>query len=126
MTAASGLCYRITGPSGASAVVGIADRCAGYCKCGAGDYNECGICINAPDTTTECTCVGSAPPQYQQSCAAAAQCDWCASNNHPHFDLDNATFQHVCGAPGLQNGTCKLAKVEVVADCFVPRADWPN
>ncbi len=127
MTAASGLCYRITGPSGASAVIGITDRCAGYCKCSpANTQNECSMCINAPDTTTDCPCVGSAPPLYGKSCDQALQCDWCASNNHAHFDLDNATFQHVCGAPGQHDGSCKLARVEVVTDCVAARADWPN
>jgi hypothetical protein len=125
MTGASGLCYRITGATG-TAVIGISDRCAGYCKCGRGEYNECGACINAVDTTPECTCVGAAPPLYGSGCAEAAQCDWCASNNHPHFDLDNATFEHVCGAAGEHAGSCQLSAVEVVEECYPPNPAWPD
>lgn len=126
MTGASGLCYRITGNSG-TAVVGLVDRCAGYCKCGSGGFNECSACINQPDTTTECPCIGSAPPVYSTSCAAdAVQCDWCASNNHPHFDLDNATFAHVCGEAGLHDGSCRLSAVELVEGCFGADPNWPG
>ena len=129
MTAASGLCYEITGDGG-TAVVAITDRCAGYCKCGAGAYVECGNCINAPDTTTQCACVGTAPPLYTaccgRTCGATGQCDWCANGNHPHFDLDNATFQHVCGEAGPMYGSCKLSKVRIVKDCYPARATWPN
>jgi hypothetical protein len=129
MTAASGLCYELTG-AGGTAVVAITDRCAGYCECGATTYNECGNCINATDTTTECPCVGTAPPLYGsccgRTCGATQQCDWCANNNHPHFDLDNATFQHVCGSAGPMYGSCQLTKVKIVANCYPPRPSWPN
>lgn len=126
MSGASGVCYRITGQSG-TAVVGISDRCGGYCKCGTGAYSECSACLNQPDTTTECPCVGSAPPLYSSSCASGAvQCDWCASNNHPHFDLDNATFAHVCGEAGLHDGRCRLTRVEPLEDCYPANPSWPN
>jgi hypothetical protein len=130
MTAASGLCYRVTG-AGGTAVVALTDRCGGYCKCGgSAKYEECSRCINAADSTTECACVGSAPPLYGACCGAncggTGECDWCASNNHPHFDLDNATFRHVCGAAGLKAGSCQLAKVEIVEDCYPARPNWPD
>ena len=48
MTAASGLCYQITGVGG-TAIVAITDRCGGYCECGSG-FNECGDCINRDGT----------------------------------------------------------------------------
>jgi hypothetical protein len=129
MTAASGVCYEITGDGG-TAVVGITDRCAGYCKCGSGAFNECGNCINQPDTTTECACVGTAPPLYTsccgRTCGAAQQCDWCANNNHAHFDLDVATFNHVCGPSGQSLGSCKLKTVRLIQNCYSPKPNWPN
>jgi len=125
MTGASGLCYRITGTTG-TAVIGITDRCAGSCKCGAAEYNECSACINAVDTTPECACVGAAPPLYDSSCGEPAPCDWCASNNHPHFDLDNATFEHVCGAAGQHAGSCRLSSVEAIEGCYPPSPNWPD
>jgi len=132
MTAASGLCYRIAGNAGV-AVVALSERCGGYCKCGgSAAYEECSRCINAPDTTTECACVGTAPPLYGACCGAGCggappgECDWCANNNHPHFDLDNATFRHVCGALGLQAGSCRLTKVEIIENCYPARPDWPE
>ena len=51
------------------------------------------------------------------------QCDWCAANNHPHFDVDDDTFNHLCGDQALK-GSCQLTKANFVA-CFTPRADWP-
>jgi hypothetical protein len=129
MTAASGVCYEITG-SGGTAVVAVTDRCAGYCKCGASDFNECGNCINAADTQTQCACVGTAPPLHDhccgRGCSETKQCDWCANNNHPHFDLDTATFDHVCGPSGQTFGSCKLKSVKVIKDCYPPRPSWPN
>lgn len=126
MTAASGACYRVIGPAG-SAIVAIADRCAGYCQCGksGGAVGECSACINSDDTTVACSCIGPAPPLYSASCASTPTCDWCASNNHPHFDLDNATFRHVCGPDGLMAGRCRLTTVTLVEDCYPPRPNWP-
>jgi len=49
-------------------------------------------------------------------------CDWCASNNHPHFDLDTAAFGRLCGAQA-GNGSCKLSKVSYVS-CLTPKT-WP-
>ncbi len=125
MTAASGVCYRVTG-SGGTAVVALTDRCGGYCKCGSGSFSECSSCLNASDTTVACPCVGTAPPLYTAECAGAALCDWCASGNHPHFDFDNATFAHVCGEQGLHAGSCRLSKVEVVEDCYPASSTWPD
>jgi hypothetical protein len=51
-------------------------------------------------------------------------CDWCASNNHPHFDLDDAAFAHVCGDQGAMYGSCQLSKARFVP-CLDPHPDWP-
>jgi hypothetical protein len=118
LTEASGLCYEVTGPGG-SALLAITDRCGGYCKCpslGANDFNECGQCKEAADLTPLCECRGT------DNCGTQ-QCDWCAANNHPHFDVDDDTFNHLCGDQSLQ-GSCQLANVKFVP-CLDPRADWP-
>jgi hypothetical protein len=129
MTAASGLCYQLTG-AGGTAIVAITDRCGGYCSCNGSDFNECGDCINATDTTTKCPCVGTAPPLYTMccgnTCGGTGTCDWCANNNHPHFDLDNATFAHVCGSAGTLDGSCQLSQVQIVSNCYPAVPNWPN
>ena len=118
LTEASGLCYQVTGPGG-SALLAITDRCGGYCKCpaaGANAYMECGPCSEAADLTPLCECRGNGNCSTQQ-------CDWCAANNHPHFDVDDDTFNHLCGDQSFK-GSCQLANVKFVP-CLDPRADWP-
>lgn len=126
MTEASGLCYEITGPGG-TAVVAVTDRCGGYCKCNGSGFQECGPCVNAPTMVPNCPCVGTAPSLYGECCGLGcpttkADCDWCASNNHPHYDLDDSTFNWVCG-PKAINGSCQLSAVHYVP-CLKPKA-WP-
>ena len=126
LTEASGLCYQITGPGG-TATVALTDRCGGYCKCNGSGYQECGPCVNAASMVPNCPCVGSAPSLYTQCCGNGcatlnAECDWCASNNHPHFDLDDGTFNWVCGAKA-GNGSCQLTTVKYVS-CMAPKT-WP-
>jgi hypothetical protein len=127
MTEASGLCYEITGPGGV-AVVAITDRCAGYCKCGGSAYQECGACVNASDMEPQCPCVGTDPGLYGACCGRGCQatqgfCDWCASNNHPHFDVDDDTFKWICGDQAIY-GSCQLSKVRFVP-CLDPNPGWP-
>jgi hypothetical protein len=118
LTEASGLCYEVTGPGG-SALLAITDRCGGFCKCpslGANDFSECGQCKEAADMTPLCECRGD------NNCSTQ-QCDWCAANNHPHFDVDDDAFNHLCGDQAFK-GSCQLTKANFVA-CSTPRADWP-
>jgi hypothetical protein len=127
LTEASGLCYELTGPGGV-VLVALTDRCGGYCRCGGNDFQECGACVNASDLTPQCPCVGSAPPLYSgccgQGCAMTlGNCDWCASNNHPHFDLDTAAFNRICGAQA-QSGSCQLTRVRYLP-CMDPSPSWP-
>ncbi len=124
---ASGLCYEVAGPGGV-AVVALTDRCGGYCRCGGSGLQECGPCVSAPDMAPGCACVGPVPGAFDaccgRGCATTNQdCDWCASNNHPHFDLDTGTFQHVCGADAVQ-GSCRLRAVKPVT-CLPPAPRWP-
>ena len=129
LTEASGLCYQVTGPGG-TAIVAVTDRCGGYCKCNGSGFQECGPCVNAGDLTPNCPCVGTAGAVASQCCGrgcggptdpGTANCDWCASNNHPHFDPDSGTFNFVCGAQA-NLGSCQLTAVSYVP-CLTP--NWP-
>jgi hypothetical protein len=118
LTEPSGLCYEVTGPGG-SALLAITDRCGGYCECpsaGVNSFTECGLCKEAPDLTPLCECRGD------NNCSTM-QCDWCAANNHPHFDVDDDTFNHLCGDQAIK-GSCQLTNAKFVA-CMDPRTDWP-
>jgi hypothetical protein len=127
-TEASGLCYSVTGPGG-TAIVALTDRCGGYCQCAGSGYQECGPCVSAPDMQPNCACVGSVPGIHDECCgndcpgATEQACDWCASNNHPHFDLDTGAFEHVCGSAGIM-GSCQLSKITPVP-CLEANPAWP-
>jgi hypothetical protein len=126
MTEATGSCYEIEGPGG-TAVLAVTDRCGGYCRCNGSGFQECGPCVSAPDMEPHCACVGSVPGLYDECCGMGcstlkADCDWCASNNHPHFDLDTDAFNWVCGAEGV-NGSCRLTAVRYVP-CNAAKK-WP-
>ena len=122
----SGICYDVIGPGGRAILI-PADRCAGYCLPGCGktgkvsDGIECGPCVSKikGSPTPNPPCVGTVPglystcsgmPDYGCKEAVLQRCDWCASQNHPHFDMDNATYNAVCGAGGI--GSCELTTVK--------------
>jgi hypothetical protein len=126
LTEATGLCYRITGPGG-TAIVAVTDRCGGYCSCNGSGFQECGACTNAPSLLPNCPCVGTAGTLYTQCCGRGCPtlngaCDWCASENHPHFDLDDSTFNWVCGNQAVL-GSCQLSAASFFP-CMAPKA-WP-
>ena len=126
LTEASGLCYELKGPGG-TVLVALTDRCGGYCKCNGSGYQECGPCVSAADMAPNCPCVGTVPGLHTECCGMGcpttqANCDWCASNNHPHFDLDTAAFNKLCGAEAI-NGSCKLTSVSPTP-CLAPKS-WP-
>lgn len=123
LTEASGVCYEIEGPGGV-AVVALTDRCGGYCKCKGSGFMECGPCVSESDMQPNCGCVGSAGNCCGRGCAEVkADCDWCAANDHPHFDLDTGAFNHVCGADAA-NGSCRITRVRPIA-CLPPKPAWP-
>ncbi len=127
LTEASGLCYEITGPGG-TAIVALTDRCGGWCTCNGSGVQECGPCVNALDMEPNCPCVGTDPGLYDECCGLNCpsldqQCDWCAANNHPHFDLDDATFYWVCG-PDAPLGSCQLSVARYL-ECLSPNPGWP-
>lgn len=119
LSEASNVCYKLTRPGG-SAYVALTDRCGGYCKCNGSGYEECGPCVNAIDIPPNCPCVGTAPGVSDTCCGAGyatpvvAACDWCATNNHPHFDLDQDTFNHICGEKMILS-SCQLSAVAAIA-----------
>ncbi len=105
---ASNVCYNITGPAG-NAIVALTDRCGGYCKCGVmPNVAECGPCVSDNMLTPNPPCISNGPKSNDQ------QCDWCAGNSHPHFDLDTDTFNFVCGPAGTQAGSCEFSEVDLV------------
>ncbi len=127
MTEASGLCYEVSGPGG-TALVAVTDRCGGYCTCKGSGMQECGPCVNAEDMSPGCACVGTVPDLHGECCGRGCStvkqdCDWCASNNHPHFDLDVDAFNWVCGADRV-NGSCRLSRARFVP-CTTPMPAWP-
>lgn len=107
------------------------DLCAGYesqmkngpCSfmddgngaCGCGDANLGFTAEGWSQMTPWAPGFGTAPPIYPQEtpkCTAVQCVDWCASNNHPHFDLDQGTYNFLC--PGTE-GSCVLTAVTPVA-----------
>ena len=127
-TEKSGICYDVEGPGGRAILI-PADRCAGYClsNCDKGPRTdkstaeECGPCVGAinKNPTPNPPCVGKVDGMYtncrgisKYGCTMPTvnECDWCASQNHPHFDLDNVTFDTVC-RPDEGDGSCELTKV---------------
>ncbi len=126
---ASGLCYEVTGPGG-TAVLVVTDRCAGFCSCKNKIDTHCVDCIGDQALTLTCPCVGSAPPAYSNCCGrtcggGTTTCDWCASNNHAHFDVDNSTYQHLCADASLMYGSCKLTSARFIPCASAKLAAWP-
>ena len=128
MSPYTGIAYDIIGPGGGRAIIFIYDRCAGYCGSSCGDQDpkenvaECGHCASKQDANVKpgCPCVGTVPGLYDDCCGLSNygcsslfnSCDWCASQNHPHFDLDNTTYNNVCKVEGvLDIGSCELKVV---------------
>eukprot|EP01111_Echinosteliopsis_oligospora_P010042 TRINITY_DN304_c0_g1_i1.p1 TRINITY_DN304_c0_g1~~TRINITY_DN304_c0_g1_i1.p1 ORF type:complete len:154 (-),score=31.50 TRINITY_DN304_c0_g1_i1:93-554(-) len=81
---ACGSCWSLNGPSG-SATVQVTDCCAGY----PGNPS----CLSDPSDPS---------------------CDWCASGDNNHYDLDWDTFNTVCGQNGVNAGHCELNDVTQV------------
>jgi len=130
MTEYTGVCYKLTGPTGNTAIVALTDRCGGYCSCNGGGVEECGPCVNAVTMKPNCPCVGTDPGLYSQCCGLTEygcavtndQCDWCSANNHPHFDLDTGTYNFLAGSGG-ELGSIDLLAVSPVT-CMTP-LNWP-
>ena len=90
-----GICVATTGlpgPAPAQPCVGVDvsnsvnyRNCSGLLKYGCQDY--------------------SLNPQTPVANKAYASCDWCAAQNHPHFDVDTLTFNVLCGVSGFLNST---------------------
>ncbi|KAJ3209070.1 hypothetical protein HK099_008595 [Clydaea vesicula] len=118
------------GPGG-DVIVALTDRCGGYCKCGSSGYQECGPCVEDPSMSPNGACVGALPLLGFNTCigvncgvAVQQECDWCASNNHPHFDLDTDSYNYVCGSEGIA-GSCKISKVVPIPCKGLTGVSWP-
>ncbi|KAJ3381977.1 hypothetical protein HDU92_005010 [Lobulomyces angularis] len=127
---ASDVCYSLSGPGG-DVVVALTDRCGGYCKCGASGYQECGPCVEDSSLSPNGACVGALPllgfnTCIGNNCGVPVQqnCDWCASNNHPHFDVDTDTFNYLCGEASSA-GSCQITKVVPIPCNGLTGVVWP-
>eukprot|EP01123_Difflugia_compressa_P015665 TRINITY_DN8933_c0_g1_i1.p1 TRINITY_DN8933_c0_g1~~TRINITY_DN8933_c0_g1_i1.p1 ORF type:complete len:166 (+),score=19.44 TRINITY_DN8933_c0_g1_i1:37-534(+) len=78
-----GECWEITGPGGTAKVM-VTDCCAGY--------------------KGACSCL---------NCPTDPGCDWCASGDNWHFDLDISTFNFVCQSTTA--GHCQLSSANSVS-----------
>lgn len=130
LSVATGWCYKLTGPSGV-AYVAITDRCGGYCNCPSTNtgIGECGgQCVSSSwppiqDLTPNCQCRGST--NGISTCSTQQDCDWCAANDHPHFDLDQNTFNNICGDAGRNAGSCAILGAEPIPNCVPTYSAWP-
>lgn len=104
---------------------------------------ECGTCVHTLGTTTmpgqPCVgnvnipskginpysdCWGNGFPIVNLTCPhpVFGHCDWCASQNHPHFDIDIVTFNLLCGEWN-KDGSCVLEAVQPF-QCVPPGMFW--
>jgi len=129
-----GQCFRLERNSSQVTVV-IIDRCAGDCKATqdqtctpSGEWErECGVCdALGQKSVPVCSCYSTEAKIYNGICNGknSVICDWCAGNDHPHFDLDNTSFNKVCGDQS-NRGHCELTNIEMIA-CGPLKGPWPN
>lgn len=129
-----GTCWKLTRAS-VSIVVTVVDRCAGYCRAtttspqtcsaSADGGKECGECIQAGQTSApQCSCLSSDHTAGWCGGVATAHCDWCAANDHPHFDLDITAQMKICGDQAY-SGLCSIDSFQMVA-CPDMLGPWPN
>ena len=75
----------------------------------------------------QCSCLSAQAKRSEGLCAPGILCDWCAHDDHPHFDLDMDAFNAICG-PQSGQGSCNLTTaVEVRCDGTGPGTQsWSN
>jgi len=130
-----GACFKLTKGT-VSVTVTVIDRCAGDCKADAsgspcepyGEYeSECGICqANNQKSVPVCSCYSPNAISYNGICNGKNNviCDWCAGNDHPHFDLDQTTFTKLCQGDAIK-GHCDLDSFQSIS-CSDFKGPWPN
>jgi len=130
-----GACYKLTKGT-VSVAVTVIDRCAGDCKAQQsgtpcdpkGEYeSECGNCMaNNQSSVPVCSCYSPSATNYNGICNGKNNviCDWCAGNDHPHFDLDQTTFNKLCQADAVK-GHCDLDSFQSIS-CNPFKGPWPN
>ena len=79
---------------------------------------KCSLCWYGTGLYESC----SGLPNCGEGTKVVNDCDWCASNNHPHFDLDIGAFDHICDTE-LLDGSCRLTDIKPVT-CMKPNK-WP-
>eukprot|EP00463_Aulacantha_scolymantha_P000714 TRINITY_DN1448_c0_g1_i1.p1 TRINITY_DN1448_c0_g1~~TRINITY_DN1448_c0_g1_i1.p1 ORF type:complete len:142 (+),score=19.03 TRINITY_DN1448_c0_g1_i1:40-426(+) len=89
----SNICYSIKGPSGSHKVM-LTDRCAGY--------------------NGDPVCCGSDGGTGPEGCSSQGGCDWCAANDHAHFDMDTTSIRAICGQDVFAKGHCQITNVSPI------------
>jgi len=131
------VCYKITADSGKQYTVAVWGKCGGYAQCsgipaqdesglnhsvtkiGGTNWADANICLNQPNsqihagTTPDCLINGGDGKDTEGKNCCPHPCqshvDWCASNDHVHFDLNLDLYNEVCGPT-----PCTLKHVEPV------------
>jgi len=129
-----GQCFKLTSNITSVTVV-VVDRCAGQCRatqqgtCDTqGEWErECGICdALGQKSVPVCSCYSPEAKNFNGICNGknSVICDWCSGNDHAHFDLDNTTFNKLCG-PQSSRGHCDLVAFQSIP-CSPLKGPWPN
>jgi len=130
-----GKCFRLSAGE-RSRVIMVVDRCAGGCKKRKGkseclgpnsehpyDYNDQIECMHCFPQYPERGPINPLPSAINvESHGAFQPVDWCAQNDHPHFDVDKGTARFLCG---LGQDTCTIDTWEEV-QCGAVQANWHN
>jgi len=118
VTAGCSKCYkiypdpRVIPSNGKPQVVQVTDKCGGY----PGAATCVSVCCQGPWNVDHCA---TRIPPGTGNCKTG--CDWCAAGDHPHFDLDIASFRAIFGVPGVDEGS-GVIQVEKVL-CLYKKAN---
>lgn len=148
-TSISTLCYDVQGVNGARAILIAGYRCAGDCftdisgtTCTNSSnqlLNDCSLCAENSANTIQPgpPCIGSVGDLYPSCygngpyCTGPNQgngdpCEWCSSQNHPHFaivdsnNINRPVLTQICGFDDAANGVCQLNFVQPFQCLNVP------
>jgi len=129
-------CYKLTHAQTSVNVI-VVDRCAGDCRGTPAHYcdpnglngeSECGNCLaEGIQPIPVCSCYSPNATAYNGLCQGNQNiiCDWCAQNDHPHFDLDQDTYNTLCGSDAPA-GHCNLDSADLIDCGGLITAPWPN
>jgi len=130
---ACGKCMRLTKGKKDRTVL-VVDRCAGGCKKMAEQESCAGTNHTNIDLERQVECTHCFPqfPEHGQinplpsgvvpeARGQFQSVDWCAQNDHAHFDVDRGTIEYLCG----KDETCTIDDWEEV-ECSALEGNWRN